>query len=146
MYSLCTIRSRRSPSTPKMLSLRMMIFAGIAGICLYGLSTLLDSLKEPALLRTQNGLAVKGCGSLDTHTDAPRLCPSLLCQKALFDRKLVQVRDKVEIGKDRLHGSERVIAARIAAKGQHFRCMVAGLSVKNAELITMSEFDELVAD
>jgi hypothetical protein len=124
----------------------MIIFAGIAGICLWGLSTLLDSLQEPGLLRTEKGIAVKGCSSLDTHKDAPRLCPSLLCQKALVDRKLVGLQDKVEIAKDKLEGSERVIAGPITAKGQHFRCVVAGLAVKNAELITLGEFDEIVRD
>jgi hypothetical protein len=124
----------------------MMIFAGIAGICLYGLSTLLDSLKEPALLRTQSGIAVKGCGSLDTHKDSPRLCPPLLCQKALVDRKLVDLQDKVEIATDSLEGGERVITGRIQGKDTYFSCLVAGLSVKTAELMTATEFDEVGTD
>ena len=121
----------------------MMIFAGIAGICLYGLSTLLDSLKEPALLRTQNGIAVKGCGSLDTHKDSPRLCPPLLCQKALVDRKLVGLQDKVEVATDSLESGERVITGRIQGKDAYFSCLVAGLSVKKAELMTATELDEV---
>lgn len=124
----------------------MIIFAGIAGICLWGLSTLLDSLKEPGLLRTQNGIAVKGCASLDTHKDSPRLCPSLLCQKALVDRKLVGLQDKVEIAKEATAEGERVIAGRFADKGQHFVCVVSGVAVKRAELISAEEFGELAAD
>jgi hypothetical protein len=126
-----------------MLSLRMMIFAGIAGICLWGLSMLLDSLKEPALLRTQKGIAVKGCGSLDTHKDSPRLCPPLLCQKALVDRKLVGLQDGVEITKDIEIDGARLVAGLFEGKGQHFACEVDGLTVKRLELISEDEFEEL---
>ena len=118
-----------------MLSLRMMIFAGIAGICLWGLSSLLDSLQEPALLRTTKGVAVKGCGTLDDHDDAPKLCPSLLCQKALVDRKLAALDDRVEITADTTDGADRVISGRLVSRAAKFECVVRGVTVIDATLV-----------
>lgn len=118
-----------------MLSLRMIIFAGIAGICLWGLSSLLDNLKEPALLRTTKGVAVKGCGTLDAHEDAPRLCPAFLCQKALVDRKLAAVEDSVVVTAETQRGPARLIEGRIGVKSQEFQCEVTGVTVTKLELI-----------
>jgi hypothetical protein len=118
-----------------MLSLRMIIFAGIAGICLWGLFSLLDTLKEPALLRTAQGIAVKGCGTLDEHDAAPKLCPAFLCQKALVDRKIVTLEDRVEIIGDTTDGADRVIAGRLVDKPVEFECVVRGVTVTQAALI-----------
>src|SRR5688572_21706402 len=105
-----------------MLSLRMIIFAGIAGICLWGLFSLLDSLQEPGLLRTTKGIAVKGCATLDEHEAAPKLCPSFLCQKALVDRKVVTLEDRVEVTADMTDGADRVITGRLVDKPAEFEC------------------------
>ena len=110
----------------------MIIVAGVAGICLWGLFSLLDNLKEPGLLRTTKGIAVKGCSSLDGHADAPKLCPSLLCQKALVDRKLVKLDDPIEIANDATDGASRVITAVISGTTQQFECVVDGVTVTQA--------------
>lgn len=117
-----------------MLAVRMIIFAGIAGIAFWGLFQLLDNLREPALLRTTKAVAVKGCASLDEHEDAPRLCPQYLCQKALIDRKLVPLEARFVISTDDSREGRRVINGDVAT-GQAFECVVEGLMVKDARLV-----------
>jgi hypothetical protein len=124
-----------------MLSIRMIIFAGIGGICLWGLFSLLDNLKEPALLRTTKGVAVKGCGDLEAHEDAPKLCPAYLCQKALFDRKLAAADNKAEITNDIADGNDRVIQGRLQNTNETFECVVNGVTVRTAELTTAGQLD-----
>ena len=118
-----------------MLSIRMIVFAGIAGICLWGLFTLLDNLKEPALLRTAQGIAVKGCSTLDAHADAPKRCPGFLCQKALVDRRLMTLEDRVEITLESTQGADRIIAGTLVGKGQPFECVVRDVTVTKALLV-----------
>ena len=112
----------------------MIIVAGIAGICLWGLFNLLDNLKEPGLLRTEKGVVVKGCERLDAHENAPRLCPGFLCQKALVDRKLASVTDKVEITGDTPEGVIRFIEGRLTTTQQTFECEVQGVKVLSLEV------------
>jgi hypothetical protein len=126
-----------------MLSLRMIIAAGIAGICLWGLFLLLDNLKEPALLRSSGGIVVKGCTSLDSHEDAPRLCPSFLCQKALVDRKLATLGTRAEITRDIADGTLRILEGRLIDTNEEFACVVEGVTVRSVELIEFTEGDEL---
>jgi type III secretory pathway component EscS len=118
-----------------MLSLRMVIVAGIAGICLWGLFQLLDNLKEPGLLRTTKSVAVKGCSSLNDHKDAARLCPQFLCQKALIDKKLVSLDAQLTISIDETSEGQRVIGGNVSSTGQAFECNVAGLKVTDARLV-----------
>lgn len=117
-----------------MLTLRMIIFAGIAGIAFWGLFQLLDNLREPGLLRTTKAVAVKGCASLDDHEDAPRLCPQFLCQKALIDRKLVPLDARFTVAADDTRDGHRVISGQTAT-GQAFECIVEGLIVQDAKLV-----------
>lgn len=112
----------------------MIIVAGIAGICLWGLFNLLDNLKEPGVLRTEKGVMVKGCDRLDAHADAPRLCPGFLCQKALVDRKLASVTDKVEILADSPEGTIRLIEGRLSSTNETFECEVQGVKVLSLEV------------
>jgi hypothetical protein len=118
-----------------MLSLRMIIVGGIAGICLWGLFQLLDNLKEPGLLRTTKSVAVKGCASLDDHKDAARLCPQFLCEKVLIDRKLVPLDAQFTVSIDKTSEGQRIIGGHITSTGQAFECTVAGLKVTDARLV-----------
>lgn len=113
----------------------MIIFAGIGSICLWGLFSLLDNLKEPGLLRTEKGVIVKGCGTLDAHDEAPRLCPQFLCQKALVDRKLAAITDAVQITADETEGAVRLIEGHLPAKQQSFMCEVRDVQVLSIELL-----------
>jgi hypothetical protein len=119
----------------------MIIFAGIAGICLWGLFNLMDNLKQPGLLRTQNSVAVKGCAALDTHKDSPRMCPQLLCQKTLIDRKLLGLDEAIEIVNDSIDQDERIIGIRSRTNDRQFVCAVGGLVVKRAENVSATALD-----
>jgi hypothetical protein len=121
----------------------MIIFAGIAGICLWGLFNLLDNLKQPGLLRTESSVAVKGCAALDTHKDSSRLCPQLVCQKTLIDRKLLGLKDTIEVVKDTTREGERIIGIRTTHSDQPLVCVVAGLVVKSSESISQADLDAL---
>lgn len=122
-----------------MLSLRIIIVAGLAGIAFWGLFQLLDNLKEPGLLRTDKAIVVKGCESLDDHADARRLCPQLLCQKAVLDRKLVPRDAQFTMNVEEDVEGQRFVGGTVAATGQAFECIMAGLKVLDAGLIEDSE-------
>lgn len=128
-----------------MLSLRMIIVAGIAGIALWGLFNLLDNLKEPGLIRTDKAVAVKGCDTLDAHPDAPRLCPQLLCQKALIDRKLANVRAQFKVTVDQPHGDDRLVGGELLGADRHFACTLRQLQVLQAHVLSADELQNLVA-
>lgn len=122
-----------------MLSLRIIIVAGLAGIAFWGLFQLLDNLKEPGLLRTDKAIVVKGCDSLDDHADAPRLCPQFLCQKAVLDRRLVPRDAQFTMNVDETLEGQRFVGGTVAATGQTFECIMSGLKVIDAGLIADSE-------
>jgi len=119
----------------RMLSLRMAIVAGIAGICFWGLFQLLDNLREPGLLRTDKAVAVKGCSSTDDHKDAARLCPQYICEKALIDRKLVALDAQFSITRDEIVDAEHVVGGAVTGTGQSFECTLSGLKLLEADLI-----------
>jgi hypothetical protein len=132
-----------------MLSLRMLIVAGVAGICLWGLFELLDTLKEPGLLRTKDAVALKGCNSLDEHKDAERLCPQFVCQKALIDRKLVGLLATFQVLVDERAPRARIIGGRVSEPGREdreFECEVEGLKLLDARLLEPEELDDLEVD
>ena len=118
-----------------MLSLRIIIVAGIAGIAFWGLFQLLDNLSEPGLLRTERAIIVKGCESLDKHADASRLCPQFLCQKAVIDRKLVPRDAHFTMDVDEAVEGQRFVGGTVNATGQAFECIMAGLKILDAGLI-----------
>lgn len=131
-----------------MLSLRLAIVTAAAGLCLWGLFSLLDSLQEPGLLRSAKATAVKGCDSLESE-QAARLCPALFCQKALFDAKLLPLRAHIEIAVERTEANrERLIVGRTrgGASGDpdlYFTCSLIGAKVVEAHTVDRDEFDEL---
>ena len=118
-----------------MLSLRMIIVAGLAGIAFWGLIQLLGNLKEPGLLRTAKAVAVKGCESVDEHRDAARLCPQFLCQKALIDRKLAPLNSRFDMVSSEGPHPQPVVRGTIVATGQSFECRLALFKVTDAKII-----------
>lgn len=73
-----------------MLSLRLAIFAALSAVALWGLFSLLDTLREPELLRSPRAVVVKGCDPIESE-QAARLCPQLFCQKSLLDARALQI-------------------------------------------------------
>jgi hypothetical protein len=131
-----------------MLSLRLAIVTVAAGLCLWGLFSLLDSLQEPGLLRSTKATAVKGCDSLESER-AARLCPALFCQKALLDAKLLPLRASFEVAADRSEANrERLIVGRTrgGVSGDpdlYFACSLIGVQVVEAHTVDRDEFAEL---
>lgn len=121
----------------------MIIFAGIAGIALWGLFNLLENLREPGLLRTSKGVAVKGCETLDEHPDARRLCPQFICQKAVIDRQLADVTSTFNMTLDRAESNERWIGGQILGADRHFVCTLQGVKVLDVRAVSSEEFVEI---
>src|SRR5687767_14281880 len=78
-----------------MLSIRLAVFTAIAAVCLWGLFSLLDTLREPGLLRTAKAVVVKGCDTPEAQT--LERCAQLRCQKNLLDQKRAPLRTDFEM-------------------------------------------------
>jgi hypothetical protein len=78
-----------------MLSIRMIIVAAIAAVCLWGLFSLLDNLNEPGLLRTQKAVVVKGCA--EPQAEDRDLCAQLRCEKSLLEQRRVPLQARFAI-------------------------------------------------
>lgn len=131
-----------------MFALRFALVASLAAVCLWGLFSLLDNLREPELLRSPKAVVVKGCNPIETP-DAARACPQLFCQKALLDAKLVPLRSRFRITTERQAGARRLIAGTIdadtAAEAVHFACSTEGTRVLAARLVHPSDIEALAA-
>jgi hypothetical protein len=120
-----------------MLPLRLGVVAGLSAISLWGLFSLLDSLNEPGLLRTDKAAVVKGCDSLDSK-EAREQCPSFFCQKALIDAKIMPLNGHFELTLDESYeDNERLIEGRVT-QGQQVidvACELKGTKVTDASVI-----------
>lgn len=133
-----------------MLSFRLVLVTAAAGLCLWGLFSLLDNLKEPGLLRSETAIVVKGCDTLDSE-ETRRLCPPLLCQKALFDAKAFPLRGAVIVATDRIAAEERLIAGVVHASLKdpnllgHFVCVAQGERIALARAASAAEIADAEA-
>lgn len=133
-----------------MLSLRLAIVTAAAGLCLWGLFSLLDSLQQPGLLRSAKATVVKGCDSPESDA-AAQSCPALFCQKALLDAKLLPLKARFEVSVDRSDQNKQRVVGGSAYRGvandaaAYFVCLVAGARVVDARLIEREAFDELTS-
>ena len=124
-----------------MLPIRLGVVAGIAAVSLWGLFSLLDSLKEPGLLRTEKATVVKGCESPESDAERDQ-CASFFCQKALLDAKLMPLDAKFELMSNELYeDDERVIKGQVAANGvtTQLMCDMEGMKVIDASESTDDE-------
>ncbi len=132
-----------------MLPFRLAIVTAVAALCLWGLFSLLDSLQEPGLLRSEKVTVVKGCDSVDSD-EAREQCPALFCQKALLDAKLVPLQSRFGVSVDgQYEDGERVIAGQVINKDSpvsHFACSLAGTRVTSANLIDRAQLQQLDED
>ncbi len=131
-----------------MLPIRLGIFTGVAALCLWGLFSLLDSLKEPGLLRTEKATVVKGCDSLDSD-ETRQMCPALFCQKALLDARIVPLRATFQMEIDSpVEDGGRLLAgvARTDGDVSHFFCELHASKVTDAQRIEPEEYEQLTAD
>jgi hypothetical protein len=128
-----------------MLPVRLGVVTAIAALCLWGLFSLLDSLQEPGLLRSDKAVVIKGCDPMESE-QALRECPTFFCEKALIDAKLVARSAKFQITVNRTDEGVTLIAGEVNSAAQpssYFACEVRVNKVEDARLIERSELDEL---
>jgi hypothetical protein len=130
------------------LSLRLVIFAAISGIALWGLFSLLDNLREPELLRTAKVIVVKGCEPMES-AQARQLCPQLFCQKFLLDGHRLPLRSVFKVTVDTTAGSEHLIGGVVqteaADSDQRFACILRDQKVTAAQLVDGAHLEALAA-
>ena len=131
-----------------MLSLRLVIFAAISGIALWGLFSLLDNLREPELLRTAKVIVVKGCEPMES-AQARQLCPQLYCQKSLLDGRRLPLRSVFKVTVDTTAGNEHLIGGVVqtgaADSDQRFACILRDQKVTSARLVDGAHLEALAA-
>ena len=131
-----------------MLSLRLVIFAALSGIALWGLFSLLDTLREPQLLRSDKAIVVKGCESLDS-AQAQKLCPQLFCQKSLLEARGVPLRSVFKITVDTRAGHEHLIGGVVqtgaADNDRRFACTLRDHNVTASQLVDSAHLEALAA-
>ena len=131
-----------------MLSLRLVIFAAISGIALWGLFSLLDNLREPELLRSAKVILVKGCDPMES-AQARQLCPQLYCQKFLLEGRSLPLRSVFKVTVDTTAGSEHLIGGVVqtgaAGSDQRFACILRDVKVTSGQLIDGAHLEALAA-
>lgn len=130
-----------------MLGLRLFIFASLAGICLWGLFSLLDNLGEPELLRSPKAAVVKGCDPIETP-EAAQLCPQFFCQKALLDSELVPRSARFEVTIQRSSNETELIGGVLTAgtdSEQRFACVLERGVVTAKKMLSAGDLDALAA-
>lgn len=131
-----------------MLPLRLGIFTGVAALCLWGLFSLLDSLSEPGLLRTEKATVVKGCDPLDSD-EARQMCPAFFCQKAVLDARVVPLQATFQMEIDAItEEGQRLLAgvARMDSTATYFACELSGPKVSGTWRIEPEEYEQWRAD
>jgi hypothetical protein len=130
------------------LPLRLAIFAALFGIALWGLFSLLDNLREPQLLRSQKSILLKGCDSLDSD-QARQLCPQLLCQKFMLEKRGLPLRSVFKVTADTRAGSEQLIGGVVqtgtADSNQRFACILRDQKVAEGQVVDGAHLDALAA-
>jgi len=130
------------------LSLRLVIFAAISGIALWGLFSLLDNLREPELLSTAQVIVVKGCEPMES-AQARQLCPQLFCQKFLLEGRRLPLRSMFKVTVDTTAGSEHLIGGIVqngaADSDQRFACILRDQKVTSGEILDGAHLEALAA-
>lgn len=131
-----------------MLSLRLVIFAALSGIALWGLFSLLDNLREPELLRSTKALVVKGCDPIES-AQAQQVCPQLFCQKFLLERRGLPLRSVFNVTVDTQAGSEHLIGGIVqtgsADTDQRFACLLRDQKIADGQIVEGAHLEALAA-
>jgi hypothetical protein len=130
------------------LSLRFAIFAAVSGIALWGLFSLLNTLREPGLLRTAKTIVVKGCEPMESD-QARQLCPQLFCQKFLLEGRGVPLRSVFKVTVDTTAGNEHLIGGTVqsgsADSDQRFACILRDHKVAAGQVVDGAHLEALAA-
>ena len=131
-----------------MVSLRLVIFAAVSGIALWGLFSLLDNLREPELLRSAKTIIVKGCEPMESE-QARQLCPQLFCQKFLLEGHGVPLRSVFKVTVDTTAGTEHLIGGIVqtgsADSDQRFACILRDHKVAAGRVVDGAHLEALAA-
>ena len=131
-----------------MLSLRLVIFAAVSGIALWGLFALLDTLREPELLRSAKAIVVKGCEPIESE-HARQLCPQLFCQKFLLEKRGLPLRSVFNVTVDTKAGNEHLIGGIVqtgsADTDQRFACLLRDQKLADGQIVQGAHLEELAA-
>ena len=131
-----------------MLPLRLVIFAAISGIALWGLFSLLDTLREPELLRSTKMIVVKGCDPIES-AQAQQLCPQLFCQKFLLEGRRLPLRSVFKVTVDTTAGNEHLIGGIVqtgsADSDQRFACILRDHKVAAGRIVDGAHLETLAA-
>jgi hypothetical protein len=125
-----------------MLSVRLAVLTAIAGVCLWGLFSLLDTLNAPGLLRTEKAVVLKGCDA--PGTGERDLCAQLRCQKSVLEQRRVPLRAQFQI--ERPSGrwiGGRALDARAQSVLGYFACEQRSGVRGPAEWLTRAQFEAL---
>jgi hypothetical protein len=129
-------------------SLRLVIFAAVSGIALWGLFSLLDNLREPELLRSAKTIIVKGCEPMESE-QARQLCPQLFCQKFLLEGRGVPLRSVFKVTVDTTAGNEHLIGGIVqtgsADSDQRFACILRDHKVAAGRVVDGAHLEALAA-
>jgi hypothetical protein len=130
------------------LSLRLMIFATLSGIALWGLFSLLDNLREPELLRSAKAIIVKGCDPMES-AQARQICPQLLCQKYLLEGRGLPLRSVFKVTVDARASGEHLIGGLVQAgsadNDQRFACILRNHEVTAGQIVDGEHLEALAA-
>jgi hypothetical protein len=130
------------------LSLRLITFAILSGIALWGLFSLLDNLHEPELLRSAKAIVVKGCDPMES-AQARQLCPQLFCQKYLLEGRGLPLRSVFKVTVDTRAGGEHLIGGLVQAgsadKDQRFACILHNQQVTAGQVVDGEQLEALAA-
>jgi hypothetical protein len=130
------------------LPLRLVIFAVISGIALWGLFSLLDTLREPELLRSTKMIVVKGCDPIES-AQAQQLCPQLFCQKFLLEGRSLPLRSVFKVTVDTTAGNEHLIGGIVqtgsADSDQRFACILRDHKVAAGRIVDGAHLETLAA-
>jgi hypothetical protein len=130
------------------LPLRLVIFAAISSIALWGLFSLLGNLREPELLRSAKVIVVKGCDPIES-AQARQLCPQLFCQKFLLEGRGLPLRSVFKVTVDTTAGNEQLIGGIVqtgsADSDQRFACILRDHKVATGRIVDGAHLETLAA-
>lgn len=131
-----------------MLPLRLLIFATLFGIALWGLFSLLENLREPELLRSTKAIVVKGCDPIES-AQAQQVCPRLFCQKFLLEKRGLPLRSVFNVTVDTKAGNEHLIGGVVqtgsADTDQRFACLLRDHKIDDGQIVEGAHLEALAA-
>ena len=131
-----------------MLPLRLIIFATLSGIALWGLFSLLENPREPELLRSTKAMVVKGCDPIES-AQAQQVCPQLFCQKFLLEKRGLPLRSVFNVTVDTRADNEHLIGGTVqtgaADTDQRFACLLRDRKIADGQIVEGSHLEALAA-